>query len=262
MNFNIASGSAEVSHSSSVIVYPSLSPGVSVRRLGSPTSVEVARKEPRPAGRAPVAFTTLDDIPLSLRYNHPHYRPASPCSHPDDPLMHSLPLRLAAGLLVAALPMLTLLLPRDAATSVADEKKPAAKFTLKKGDRIGIIGNTLADRMQHDGWLEAYLHSRSPNHDLAFRHLGFSGDELTLRLRSASFGSPDTWLTRTQADVVFAFFGYNESFKDKAGLDDFKKDLTDFINKALAKKYNGKSAPRLVLFSPIAHEDLKDANLP
>src|SRR5207244_9580853 len=30
----------------------------------------------------------------------------------------------------------------------------------------------------------------------------------------------------------------------------------------LAQKYNGKSAPRLVLFSPIAHEDLHDRNLP
>src|SRR5205085_526087 len=30
----------------------------------------------------------------------------------------------------------------------------------------------------------------------------------------------------------------------------------------LAQKYNGKSAPRLVLFSPIAHEDLRDRNLP
>src|SRR5262249_1883915 len=52
------------------------------------------------------------------------------------------------------------------------------------------------------------------------------------------------------------------SFKDKAGLDDFKKDLGTFITKTLGKKYNGKTAPRLVLFSPIAHEDLKDPNLP
>ncbi len=30
----------------------------------------------------------------------------------------------------------------------------------------------------------------------------------------------------------------------------------------LAQKYNGKGAPRIVLFSPIAHQDLKDPNLP
>ena len=28
---------------------------------------------------------------------------------------------------------------------------------LRKGDRIAILGNGLADRMQHDGWLETYL---------------------------------------------------------------------------------------------------------
>ena len=39
-----------------------------------------------------------------------------------------------------------------------------------------------------------------------------------MRLRSKDFGSPDTWLTKTKTDVVFAFFGYNESFAGEAGL--------------------------------------------
>ena len=96
-------------------------------------------------------------------------------------------------------------------------------FRLKPGDHISLIGNTLADRMQHDGWLEAYLQSRFPKYRLSFRNLGFSGDELTLRLRSAGFGSPDEWLTREKTDVVFAFFGYNESFAGKAGIAKFKQ---------------------------------------
>jgi hypothetical protein len=116
--------------------------------------------------------------------------------------------------------------------------------------------------MQHDGWLETYLYTRFPKHNLVFRNLGFSGDELTLRLRSASFGSPDFWLTHTKADVIFAFFGYNESFQGEAGLDKFKKDLDSFIKNTLGQKYNGSSAPRLVLFSPIAHENMRDSNLP
>src|SRR5437879_227540 len=94
----------------------------------------------------------------------------------------------------------------------ADEAKAAEAFELKPGDHICIIGNTLADRMQHDGWLETYIQSRFPKHDLVFRNLGFSGDELTIRLRSADFGSPDQWLRKNKSDVVFAFFGYNESF--------------------------------------------------
>src|SRR5262245_20946484 len=110
---------------------------------------------------------------------------------------------------------------------------------------------------------------------------------MTIRLRSQSFRTPDQWLaglapvpepnrlfsrigvrdnrfelTNTKADVVFAFFGYNESFAGEAGLPKFKKDLEAFIKNTLSQKYNGKSAPRLVLFSPTWHEDLKDRNLP
>jgi putative heme-binding domain-containing protein len=141
----------------------------------------------------------------------------------------------------------------------ADDKP---KLELRPGDRIAILGNTLADRMQHFGTFETLLHSRFPRHELVVRNLGFSGDELTLRLRSANFGSPDEHLRFAQADVILAFFGYNESFGGAAGLAKFKQDLAEFIQHTLGEKYNGKTAPRLVLFSPIAHEDLHDRNLP
>jgi putative heme-binding domain-containing protein len=142
----------------------------------------------------------------------------------------------------------------------APQDPPALK--IEKGDHVSIIGNTTADRMQHAGWLETVLQSRFPQHQLVIRNLGFAADELTIRLRSSNFGSPDQWLTHTQTDVVFAFFGYNESFAGEAGLAKFKGDLESFITKTLAQKYNGKSAPRIVLFSPISHENLKDPNLP
>jgi putative heme-binding domain-containing protein len=45
-------------------------------------------------------------------------------------------------------------------------------------------------------------------------------------------------------------------------LADFKKELEGFIKHTLAQKYNTRGAPQLVLFSPIAHEDLKSPNLP
>ncbi len=139
---------------------------------------------------------------------------------------------------------------------------PAPTLEIHQGDHICLIGNTLADRMQHDGWLETYLYSRFPKDDLVVRDLGFSGDELTFRQRSANFGSPDDHLSFNKADVVFAFFGYNESYAGAAGLDKFKHDLESFIKHTLDEKYNGHSAPRLVLFSPIAHENLHDRNLP
>lgn len=133
---------------------------------------------------------------------------------------------------------------------------------LKPGDHICYIGNTTADRMQHHGWLESLIHTLHPEHDLTFRNLGFAADELTQRPRSDNFGSPEQWLTKCKADVVFCFFGYNEALNGPDGLPKFEKDLAATIDEMLSKKYNGKSAPRLVFFSPIAHENLKSPNLP
>jgi putative heme-binding domain-containing protein len=166
-----------------------------------------------------------------------------------------------AILLALLLAGLTLIFPLPGPMGAADEGKTAA-LQIQPGDHVCLIGNTLAERMQHDGWLETLLQSRFPQHQLVIRDLGFSGDELTLRLRSEGFGSTDDWLSKHKADVIFTFFGYNESFAGQAGLEKFKKNLDDFIQHTLGQKYNGKTAPRLVLFSPIAHENLHSRNFP
>jgi len=116
--------------------------------------------------------------------------------------------------------------------------------------------------MQHDGWWETFLQARFPDLELSIRNLGFSGDELTLRLRSANFGSPDEWLKRVRANVIFAYFGYNESFRGEKGLPDFKKDLAAYLKHLRETKFDGETTPRVVLFSPIAHENLGNPNLP
>ena len=137
-----------------------------------------------------------------------------------------------------------------------------AQLKLNKGDHISYIGNTTADRMQHHGWLETYIHALHPDLELTFRNLAVPGDELKVRPREDNFGSPDQWLTKNETDVVFAFFGYNESFRGPEGVEGFRKDLADTIAAMQGQKYNGESAPRIVMFSPIAHENLNDPNLP
>ena len=89
----------------------------------------------------------------------------------------------------------------------------AQTLTLNKGDHVCLLGSALADRMQHHNWLETLIHARFPNHELVFRNLAASGDEVATWHRSADFGSRDEWLTRTKADVILAFYGFNESFK-------------------------------------------------
>ena len=138
----------------------------------------------------------------------------------------------------------------------------AAPFELKSGDHICLIGNALADRMQHDGWLETLLYSKFPQQDLVFRNLAVAGDEVATWHRSENFGSRDQWLAKTKADVILAFYGFNESFQGAAGLGKFTQDLDNFLKHTRAKNYSGRGAPRLVLFSPIANEKLNDPNQP
>ncbi len=137
-----------------------------------------------------------------------------------------------------------------------------AALELKPGDHIAIIGNTLADRFQFDGYLETLIYAQNPQANLVFRNLAVSGDEVVKRARSLNFGTPDEWLTRVKADVILAFFGFDDSFAGPAGLPQFKRDLDKYLKDTLAQNYSGKGPPRIVLFSPIANEKLPDPNYP
>ncbi len=129
-------------------------------------------------------------------------------------------------------------------------------LTLKPRDRIVLVGNTLAERMQLFNHFETLLYTRFPDLQLTVRNLGWSGDTVALQPRPLNFGTTPTHLYRQKADVILAFFGLNESFDGQAGLEQFEQDLTAYLRANLAAQYNGTSAPRLVLVSPIAHERL------
>ena len=135
-----------------------------------------------------------------------------------------------------------------------------APMPFEAGDHVVIIGNALADRMQHDGWLEAYLQTELPELELVFRNQGFAGDRIDHRPRVRGFPGADEYLAISQADVIFAMFGYNESFADEP--DEYGAAVARWIEHTQGLDYSGRGAPTIVLFSPIAHEDLGDPNLP
>ncbi len=137
---------------------------------------------------------------------------------------------------------------------------PPTKLELRTGDHIALIGNALPDRMQHTGYFETLVHARFPEHQLVFRNIAASGDEVVIRHRSENFGSPDDWLKRVKADVILAFFGFNESFRGATGLPKFRAELEQFVKETKGKDYSGKGAPRLVLVSPIGNERHQDPN--
>ena len=141
----------------------------------------------------------------------------------------------------------------------ADYRDPLP-FAFQKGDTIAVLGNGLADRMQHDGWMETLLQSQLLEQQVRFRNMSASGDRPNNYPRSSGQLSMTAYLQKVKPTVVLAFFGYNESFDAKP--DDYKKQLLEFVKRTRGAKPNGESFPRIVLFSPIAHEDTKNPNVP
>ena len=143
----------------------------------------------------------------------------------------------------------------------------------------------MGSRMIHYGHLETELYLRFPLKDLTLRNLcdegntpgfrphpgrgqggqyAFPGAQelISQKLKAGSgpnghFETSDQWLTRLKTDVIIAFFGFNSSFDGVGELSRFKKELDAFLKHTLAQKYNGKSAPRLVLVSPTAVQAIK-----
>lgn len=144
--------------------------------------------------------------------------------------------------------------PRPAATTAMETTLP---LDLKPSDRIGLIGNTLFERAQLFGQVEALLHQRFPKHQLVVRNLSWSADEIGLAPRPANFADTEQHLAHEKIDVVFAAFGFNESFAGDAGLAAFRGKLTEFLKGLKTKAFNGHSAPRIVLISPIANENIE-----
>jgi mono/diheme cytochrome c family protein/glucose/arabinose dehydrogenase len=158
--------------------------------------------------------------------------------------------------------------------------KPAA-LEVGQGTRIFLIGGNLGSRELNFGQFETEMHLRYPDNQLVIRNMCDPGDTPGFRPRSArnspwafpgaekfqteyanpsdsqgKFPTEDEWLTRLKADVIVGFFGFSESFQGPAGLENYKAELEAFIQHTLAQKYNGTSAPKLALVSPIAYEDL------
>ncbi len=140
----------------------------------------------------------------------------------------------------------------------ADHKDKPFKF--QKEDTVAILGSGLADRMQHDGWTETLLQSELKNKGVTFRNMSITGDRPNKYPRSRGFTPMTEYLRIVKADVVFAMFGYNESYDAKP--DDYTKQLVEFVKTTRGSKANGKSFPRIVLFSPIAFENLNSPNFP
>lgn len=137
-----------------------------------------------------------------------------------------------------------------------DNPEVVYRLQPRENASIVIIGNTFAERLQHYNYFEPLLHKSFPGKNLVVRNLGWSADEIGIRSRPLNFPTQDKLLSECKADVILACYGLNEAFKGPDSLDSFKQQLRSYLEHLQFWQYNGKSAPQLILVSPIAHEKL------
>ena len=144
----------------------------------------------------------------------------------------------------------------------APRAKPAPPVTtrlpleLTPDTRIVLVGNTLFERAQHFGYFEAALQTGFPEHRLRVRHLAWAADTPSLQPRPDNFADLEQHLRWEKADVILATYGFNESFAGRDGLQTFQHDLRQHLESLRGKAFNGRTAPRIVLVSPIANENV------
>ncbi len=141
------------------------------------------------------------------------------------------------------------------------KKTKAAATTLplhlKKRHRVAFIGNTLLDRAQDFGYFESHLHMAHPQHELVIRNFAWSADEVDLQPRPKNFATVHQHLARERVDVIFAAFGFNESFAGVGEIGAFKSRLERWLSDLRTSAFNGISGPQIVLISPIANENVE-----
>ena len=132
---------------------------------------------------------------------------------------------------------------------------PTGPLQPEQGDRLVLVGNTFAERMDRSGCFEALLQQAHPELGLRVRSLAWPGDTPLLQPRPLDFGTMEEHLLEQEADIVVACFGMNESFDGPDGLEPFRESLREFIV-SVRDLAPGGSEPEIVLVSPVAHENL------
>ena len=175
-------------------------------------------------------------------------------------------------------------LPTYPQPPAAPAKAAAVTLPLQpaQGENIVLLGNMLGERMLYFGHFETALQARYPNHKLTVRNMCNPGDtpgfrpspsrttqwafpgaakfhpELKAHFGKGHYPSPDEWLFELKADTIIGFFGFNESFDGLERVENFKAELSAWIDHTHTLAYNGKTAPRVVLVTPIAYENRRD----
>lgn len=120
--------------------------------------------------------------------------------------------------------------------TLAQNKSPNA-FTLKDGDRVVFLGNSIFENEFQFGYLELALTTRFADKGITFRNLGWTGDNVWGEARSTYTNPPTPYehlmedITKAAPTVVFLAYGGVEAQEGQPGVAHFKDGLNKLIDK-------------------------------
>ena len=151
--------------------------------------------------------------------------------------------------------------PRPARPALPPSSLP---LEFLDGERVTLLGNSTAERMNLFGHFETLLHQRFPGKHLVVRNFARPAEEVANRQRANDYTKLDDPLAAFGGDTYLLFFGFNESFAGPGGVEKFKADYGKLLDD-LAEQYprdDTNAAPRFVIVSPIAVEPSGNPLLP
>ncbi len=171
-------------------------------------------------------------------------------------------------LLVPLLIMLVAASPFAQSTNRTKSTLPSAeKFSLKDGERVLFVGNSLFENDLPYGYLELALTTRWPDRNVTFRNIGWAGDNVFGEARSYFTNPPTPYelllkqITDAKPTLVFVAYGGIEAYAGEEGIPDFTKGLQaliDTITRLGAKTVLLSPIP--LFFTPMATESVNDRN--
>ncbi|MFC5051427.1 GDSL-type esterase/lipase family protein [Rubritalea spongiae] len=149
--------------------------------------------------------------------------------------------------------------PANATKTQKGEKAQLPNVQINNDGMTLMYGNSLIERLQEEGTFEALMQASTPNKKVQYRSMAYMGDQVDFRIRASRFGTHLDYLVKQwPADRIIMAFGGNEAYDGAEGLDEFKAQLTSYIE--LIKKRHPKS--EYIIVSPTAAEKVSSLMLP
>lgn len=145
---------------------------------------------------------------------------------------------------------------------VSEKRSP--QLELRDGEKIALVGGSLAERMNLFGYFETLLHTRFPEKKLLFRNFGWPADEVGNQQRPDNYSKIDHPMEIFGPELFVCFFGFNEHFAGDSpeAVAAFQERYRKWIEDHRKKYSTENHKARFVLVSPLAFESTTSRHLP